>query len=428
MPEVEDRTPIELRREAAALIDEADRILQTSKGYSLSRQEAEKADKLMQDAYVLRARADALEEASGYKGLVALHESAYQRDGDLLGYGNGQPSTERASATGYTLRSGETFVSRAGSYKGPDLGTILRGAANLGGREERDAVSGLTGANGEVVIPSYVSAQILDRAMEQSALVRAGASRVRMLARTHVVPRISSDPTLSWRAELGTVAEDKEPGIDAATLTAKSLSGVAVVSMEALEDASGLGNAVEASLARAVAKAIDAAALAESTGSNAPVALQLDNAINTGVRTWTPSAADLPVMWGELAAQSGMDMSWVIAPYADVATIMAEQASTAGSWLGLPPLLPDLRLIGSAALDADSANVLAGAGAGSIAIGSIGELRITVLRERYAVNQSYTSGTTTADIGGAVGFMVWWRGDVAAVDPQRLMLFGRGAG
>lgn len=337
-----------------------------------------------------------------------------------------RPPQENPHNTGFELRAGETFAQHAHrDASAPDLGVILRGAVGLGGREARDAVSGLTGANGEVTIPSFVSAQIIDLAMEQSALVRAGATRVQMLARTHVIPRVSADPTLAWRAELGVVAENAEPSIEAATLTAKSVAGVAVISVEALEDASGLGTAIAASLARAVATAIDAAVLAEAQVTNGPLPLQLDPAINAGVQTWTPSMSDLPVIWGELAAQCGQDLSWVIAPYADVAVLMSETATSGGTWLGLPPMLGNVRLIGSAALAEDSTNILVGAGGGSIAIGSVDELRIIPLREHYMIKAAYTGGAG-GNIGGGVGFMVYWRGDVAAVDPQRLMLFARG--
>lgn len=414
------KNPIQLRRMAAELLEEGQRIVEEAGGNvrSIPAIAQSRLRHIDRESKALLFEADELEkledEGRGYHGPTKP---------EFEGNGRGR-TQERASITGYELRSGETFVSRAGAYNGPDLNVIVRGMT-IGTREERDAVSGLTGASGEVLLPTFVSASILDAAFERSALVRAGARRVQMLARSHTIPRISADPVLGWRAELGVVAESKEPGIDALELVAKSVAGVAVVSMEALEDAAGLGNAVSASLTRAVAKALDAAAFAESPVSNGPDSLFNGTPIETATATWTPQNSDLAYVAAELADACGEDLGFMVVPNGDIATLRVEQASTAGSWLGTPPGMANVNLIGTNTMGTDSTYVLAGSRGDAIVVGALSDVRIRLLQERYAVSQSYASGTTTANIGGAVGFLVMARMDVGVVQPAQLLLVPR---
>lgn len=326
-----------------------------------------------------------------------------------------------AGAGDVVLRSNETFAQRFGGGPAPErrvgLDTLIRAAFGRGSAEERAAISGAIGADGSVLVPSYLAPTILDAAFEESVLVRAGALRVAMTERTHTLPRITADPQLGWRAELGTVDEQKEPGIGVAVLTAKSLAGVAVVSMEVLEDASGLEAAVTRSFGRAIARAFDKAAL-QGGGTHGPASLFADTAIeaaSTVFADWS-SLADIAA---DLATAEGGELDFIVLDHARIATLRKAQASTAGTWLGPPPGLESVRLLGSAQADAEAEYLLVGSRGSAVAIGMLNEIRFLVLREHYAVNQPYPAGGSA--IGGGVGLAVFARGDVVAVEPGRLL-------
>jgi HK97 family phage major capsid protein len=120
-------------------------------------------------------------------------------------YRDGTPLTDRQSFAGFVrarglVREDEEELS---------LQKVLRGS--LFGEwqgAERRAMSGLSAANGAVMLPAPIAAAIVDLARAESRVLQAGARLVPMANRTLDVPRWVKDPEPQWRVEGDPIAED----------------------------------------------------------------------------------------------------------------------------------------------------------------------------------------------------------------------------
>lgn len=139
------------------------------------------------------------------------------------------------------------------------LGAMLRGwlTSRWDGaeREQRALLEG-TQAGGGVLVPTPLSASIIDRARNVSRCFQAGARVVPMDSQTLKVPRIAGSPSPAWRAENATIAEG-DLTFDSITFTAKSLALIVRASRELIEDGRDVDNTVRNDLAAQVATELD---------------------------------------------------------------------------------------------------------------------------------------------------------------------------
>ena len=155
-----------------------------------------------------------------------------------------------------------------------DFGKMLRGAVtgkwDGANEEQRSVVEGANSAGG-FLVPSPLSASIIDKARNQARVIQAGAVTVPMSSLTQRVPRLSADPAVSWRAE-GAAVTPTDPTFEQIMFTAQSLIAVTQISYEALEDgqATNLGAVVQQSIAKAIALEIDRVCLRGTGSSNIP--------------------------------------------------------------------------------------------------------------------------------------------------------------
>lgn len=107
-----------------------------------------------------------------------------------------------------------------------------------------------------IELPTEVSAQILQKTQEQSAVMQL-AQQIALPGWGLTIPVITSDPEAEWISETG-VKPVKNPGLDKKVMQAYKLAVIVPFSMEFRRDASNLYNAMVGRLPLALAKKFDA--------------------------------------------------------------------------------------------------------------------------------------------------------------------------
>jgi HK97 family phage major capsid protein len=118
----------------------------------------------------------------------------------------------------------------------------------------------LTTSTGSAIVHTVWASQIVDRARNYAAVLRAGAQTVPMDAKIVQIGRLTADPAAGFRTEGSTIAAS-DPTFDNVTLTAKTLNALVVGSTEFWQDASNSGELVTEAMAKALAIQIDLVAL-----------------------------------------------------------------------------------------------------------------------------------------------------------------------
>jgi HK97 family phage major capsid protein len=118
----------------------------------------------------------------------------------------------------------------------------------------------MTTTSGSALVPTVWASDIIDRARNVAAVLKAGAQVVPMDAKTVNIGRLTTDPTAGFRAEGSTVTAS-DPVFDNVTLTSKTLSALVVGSMEWFMDAPNVDEVVSDAIANAVALTLDQQAL-----------------------------------------------------------------------------------------------------------------------------------------------------------------------
>lgn len=162
------------------------------------------------------------------------------------------------------------------------LGRMLRGVMLgdwRGAEAEKRALSIGTDSLGGFLVPTPLSARIIDLSRAQARVIQAGALTVPMDASTLKLAKILTDPVAYWKAENAAITES-DMTFGPLTLTAKTLTALVRVSVELLEDAQNLGQVVEGALSEALGLELDRVALL-GTGT-APQPLGLYNTAGVG--------------------------------------------------------------------------------------------------------------------------------------------------
>lgn len=118
----------------------------------------------------------------------------------------------------------------------------------------------LTTSTGSAIVPTVWASEIIDRARNYAAVMKAGAQTIPMDAKIMQIGRLTADPAAGFRTEGSTITAS-DPTFDNVTLTAKSLNALVVGSTEFWQDASNAGELVTEAMAKALAVQIDLVAL-----------------------------------------------------------------------------------------------------------------------------------------------------------------------
>ena len=347
-------------------------------------------------------KCDAAARAAGaYMGAVG---------GGSAEYRDGRPLTDGQDFRGFARAHGVTEEDN-----GLSLQKVLRGVALgewHGADREARAMTGSTSTAGGYMIPTLLSSEIVDLARNQAAVLKAGARVFPMANRTVDVAKWATDPTVAWRAEGATI-----PASDAVlaklTLSAKSLSGLCVLSRELLEDAAEVDSQLKRAFAEQVALAIDSAALYGSGASNTPTGVKSTSGIQTaafgGANGATLSSTTgwnvIADAKGTLADQNETATAAIYAPRTD--RQLGKLVDTTGQPLEAPEYVADVARYATnqvpvaltVGTSTDCSDVFV-ADWSQLYVGIRTSLLISVLTERYADT-------------GQVGILVWTRADIA---------------
>ncbi len=171
------------------------------------------------------------------------------------------------------VRSNESFAAavRSGTPGGPgsdiSVGQFIRSMIT-GARSpaEQRALAETTQSGGAYLIPTPLATELIDVLRNATQVVRAGAVTIPMDSATLSFARAKADPAVAWKVELNPIVP-ADPGLEGVILTAHTLVGMTIISVEVAEDAIGGEQVIADMLGKALALELDRVAL---VGSGTP--------------------------------------------------------------------------------------------------------------------------------------------------------------
>lgn len=220
------------------------------------------------DAAAGERRDLAPEERTRFDALKAEKDRLAQSIGDAEAAEDEDRSAEGRDIGTGTLPEGEVRallpeqrMAALVPHEGPALSlrSLLRGQIFgdwSGAENERRAMGENTGALGGFLVPSSLSATVIDLARAKTVLVPAGALTINMPTAEMTVVKVKTDPTPHARPEHGAITESA-PTFEPIRLRAHVVAALVRISVELLEDAPQAAQTVENTIAAALALEVD---------------------------------------------------------------------------------------------------------------------------------------------------------------------------
>jgi hypothetical protein len=212
------------------------------------------------------------------------------------------------------------------------------------GEHVRSVMLGRKLSSSTATVPTRISAQIIDDVRAQLALVQAGATTIPIVGPTNMA-RITADVTVIAHTEAANDITESSPTLVAVALNPGTLAALVPLSLEIVQDSPNLDAILRTALAGAFASKLDVAGI---TTILADTAIP-DSAAAHDPATW--SGTNLAVAAAMTANQPLPDACVVNS--GNFITRHSLLASTAGSWLGKPPYLEDMREIPTTSMTVD---------------------------------------------------------------------------
>lgn len=308
-----------------------------------------------------------------------------------------------------TLPSGD-FAPEFGF--GEYVAAMVRGTDRV---DVRNALSEGTDSAGGYTVPQYLMAQLIDRMRAKSVAIRAGALFVPLDTQQTTIARLVSDPAAGWRAENAAIAES-DPTFDAVTFTARSLAVLVKISRELLDDSANIEQALMAAFAGSLAGELDR--VSHFGSGTPPEPRGIFNTTNVNSVSMGTNGAQIANFSKLLDCLYENELD-----NAEPATAMVMHPRSWRTIQGLtdttnqplqpPKALADLPQLVTTSVPITQTQGSSGAVCSTIIVGDytqllIGmrqDLRIEVLRERYAENHQYA-------------FVAHLRADIALAHPE----------
>jgi HK97 family phage major capsid protein len=274
---------------------------------------------------------------------------------------------------------------------------LVRGMAGVGrvSSEIRAALNEGADTAGGVTVPTILTGGIIDLLRARSVMFAAGA-RTALLdtGKATTMVAIASDPVAAWRNENADVAIS-DMTFAPISMTPKSLAVLLVLSDELMEDGVGLSDAIQMSLAGAFAAELDRVGLIGSGVSPEPKGVSKVSGIGSysmgtngaALANYDPFIEALAILQTANAADP---TACIIAPRTNKSMNLLKCATT-NEPLPKPPAIANLPFLVTSKLPINetqgSSNAASRAVMGhypDVVIGVRHELRIQLLRERYA--------------------------------------------
>ena len=158
-------------------------------------------------------------------------------------------------------------------YTGPGIGAYVRGMLTGRWEPELRALAEGTPSAGGYVIPTPLALQVVDLLRNQAQVHRAGAVSVTMNSATLKMARLASDVTAGWKAENAAMTYS-DNSFQQILFTANTLIAGAKISLEMIEDSENIDAVVSNSISKALALALDYAALYGSGAAPSPTGIK----------------------------------------------------------------------------------------------------------------------------------------------------------
>ncbi len=372
----------------------------------------------------LSAMTSALETEQRQEAAVkAIDPSEIIFDGDGGGFGStsggryepAKPLTRSQTFAGYTEARGLAKPEE----RELDFGRYVRGLATgdwRGAEAEQRAMSEGTGTAGGSMVPTFLSAQLIDLARNETVVMKAGAQVVPMETSTVNVAKWVGDPAPAWRLENSTIpASDAVIGV--IQLQAKTLAVVTQVSRELVEDATSggsVGDAIKSAFAQAFAVKLDYAALYGS--GTPPEPRGIKNTTGVTVSSMGTNGAALtnfdPIIDAVGALQDNNEAPNAIVMPPRTQRALGKLKDGQLRYLTPPTILDGIETYATNQLPGNLTQGTSSA-ASDVVVGDFRQLivgvrtglTISVLEERYADQ-------------GQIAFLGWYRADVAVARPK----------
>lgn len=167
-------------------------------------------------------------------------------------------------------------------YTGPGIGAYVRGMVTGRWEPELRALAEGTPSAGGYVIPTPLALQVVDLLRNQAQVHRAGAVSVTMNSATLKMARLASDVTAGWKAENAAMTYS-DNSFQQILFTANTLIAGAKISLEMIEDSENIDAVVSNSISKALALALDYAALYGSGTASAPTGIKNQSGVTLTV-------------------------------------------------------------------------------------------------------------------------------------------------
>jgi HK97 family phage major capsid protein len=284
--------------------------------------------------------------------------------------------------------------------EGVSLGGIIKAMCLGGGSPEvRNALSIGTDSAGGVTVPLTLLSQLVDALRARSCMFQAGARTVLLdTGKATTIAAIASDPVAAWRAENADVALS-DATFAPITLTPKSLAVIVVASRELLEDSINVDEALRIALAASLGGELDRVALIGAGTGSEPKGVSKVSGIGSysmgtngaALTNYDPFIEAL----GILQAANAQNPTAVIIPPRTNKQINLLKDST-NQPMQRPRAIADLPFLVTSKLPITETQ--GGSNAASravmgyfpdVLVGVRSELRIEILREKYADKLQY---------------------------------------
>ncbi len=149
------------------------------------------------------------------------------------------------------------------------LGRLVRGMATgrwEGAELEQRALAEGADATGGALVPTFLSANVIDLVRNEARVLQAGAMTIPMDSEKHKIARLKAGVTGAWREENEAVSQEA-PEFEGVEFKAKSLAVLVRCSFELLEDAIDGGASITDDVTKALALELDRVAL-RGTGTD----------------------------------------------------------------------------------------------------------------------------------------------------------------
>lgn len=258
---------------------------------------------------------------------------------------------------------------------------------------ERRALAEGTDSAGGYTVPDIVSGELIDLLRAESVCVRAGARTVPLTSKKVSIAKLASDPVPAWRSENAAVNES-DPTFSQVVFEPKSLAVLTKVSFELMDDSLNIATELPRVLAAALAQEMDRVCLLGSGTAPEPQGIANMSGISTFALDGALSGYG-PFLNGRtnlLTANAG-EPTAIIAHPRDEGTVSGFIDST-GQPLNVPVRIGDVPMLTTTQIPVDGGT---GGNESTIIMGNFtrlmigmrSDIRIEVLKERYADNLQY---------------------------------------